>query len=556
MNAVGAEAGLPMLLPALVPLWPLALLVALIFPPGRGLVLRLTPWAALPALLVAVAAPPAVLPLPRLLLGVSLRLDTSGRWLLAAVALLWLAGGWLARGWLCEPRRAVAFLLAMSGALWLPLASDLPSTLTASVLAAYPLYGLLGGRRGSRVLLASVVVADLLLLEATLLLVQAGAGLDFEALGEALVELESRNILFALLLLGFGTKAGLMGLHYWLAPTMAEAPSRALGPATAFVLAAGLLPLLRLLPLGGPAWPLAGAALSWLALVGGVWAVAVGLLQASPRARTAYALSALSSLWLGLLGLGLAVPASSTALIGVLPSATALFGLGVAALLLAGGVSGRHGRHEAQALALLSALLAMLAVLGAMLPAAASSDVLHWPIMGSLACVGIMLGASARLPMDAERRPVPGPDQRTAALLVASGLCLALVAIPSRVEVLLTVDAWSVDPVIPAMTALFGGGGVGFAAAAALARWRRVPAGDLLILIERAIAGLVVAFDQLGAGIAVWRDRFQGVTGQIARGIAEQTAIDGAEKRLRRWSIATVLLLILGAAVALLARPG
>jgi hydrogenase-4 component B len=556
MNAFGAEATLLMLLPALAPLWPLALLVALTLPPWRGLVLRLTPWAALPALLIAAAAPPTVLPLPRLLLDGSLQLDTSGRWLLAAVALLWLAGGWLATSWLCEPRRAVAFLLSMSGALWLPLAGDLPSVLAASVLAAYPLYGLLGGGRGARVLLASVVVADLLILEAMLLLVQAGAGLDFESLGATLVEFEGCGLVLALLLFGFGAKAGLMGLHYWLAPAMEDAPARQLAPATAFILAAGLLPVLRLLPLGGSAWPLAGAALPWLALVGGVWAVTAGLLQASPRARTAYALSALASLWLGLLGLGLAVPASSPVLIGVLPPATALSGLGLGALMLAGGVTDRQGQYEVQALALLSALLAMLAVLGAVLPAVADSDVVPWPLTGSLACVGILLGASARLPRDAVRRTAPAPEQRAAAVLVAGGLCLIVVAIPSSVDVLSAVDAWSGDHLIPAMTALFGGFAVGLAAVGALARLPHVPAGDLLIPIERAIAGLVVAFDQLGMGMAVWRDRFQMAIARMSRDIARQRAIDATETRLRRWSTATILLLIAGAAVALLVRPG
>ncbi|MGD9299658.1 MAG: hypothetical protein PVG09_08125, partial [Thiohalocapsa sp.] len=113
-------------LPVLAPGWPLALLAALFLPPLRRAFARLAPWAALPALILALAAPPSTLPLPGLMLGGSLQLDATGRWVLAAVALLWLTGSWLARDWLGEPRRAAAWLLALAGALWLPLAGDLP----------------------------------------------------------------------------------------------------------------------------------------------------------------------------------------------------------------------------------------------------------------------------------------------------------------------------------------------------------------------------------------------------------------------------------------------
>jgi hypothetical protein len=543
-------------LPGLAPVWPLTLLAALALPPLRGAVARLAPWAPLPALLIAIAAPQSTLPLPGLMLGGSLQLDATGRWLLAAVALLWLAGGWLARDWLCRPRRAAAWLLAMAGALWLPLAGDLPSALAASVLAAYPLYGLLGGGRGGRVLLASVVIADLLILEAVLLLAKGGAGLDFDAMAAALAETRDRDVVLALLLLGFGAKAGLMGLHYWLAPAMEDAPARLLGPTVAFTLAAGLLPLLRLLPLGEAPWPSAAALLPWLALAGGVWAVAAGLLQATPRAGTAYLLSALASAWLGLLGLGLAAPASTTALTGVLPPAMALSGLGVAALLLAGGAPDRQGRLAAWALALLAALLAMLAVLGAALPATGGGDTLHGPVMGSLACVGVLLGASAGLPAGRGQRPLAVPEQRAAAVLVAGGLCMAVLATLSAPVTPSAAAVWSDNRVILTITALFGGVAVGLAAVAALARLPRVPAGDLLVPIERAIAGLVAAWTRLGAVMGHWSDRLDRVVGQMRRSLGRQAAIDGGEARLRRWSTATLLLLAVGAAVALLVQQG
>jgi hypothetical protein len=346
-----------------------------------------------------------------------------------------------------------------------------------------------------------------------------------------------------------------MGLHYWLAPAMQDAPARLLGPTVAFTLSAGLLPLLRLLPLGEAPWPSAAALLPWLALTGGLWAVAAGLLQATPRARTAYLLSALASAWLGLLGLGLAAPASTTALTGVLPPAMALSGLGVAALLLAGGAPDRHGRLAAWALALLAALLAFLAVLGAALPATGGADTLHGPIMGSLACVGVLLGASVGLPAGRGQRRLAVPEQRAAAVLVAGGLCMAVLATLSA-PVTPAAAVWSDNRVILTITVLFGGVAVGLAAVAVLARLPRVPAGDLLVPIERAIAGLIAAWTRLGAVMGHWSDRLDRVVGQIRRSLGRQAAVDGGEARLRRWSTATLLLLAVGAAVALLVQQG
>ena len=543
-------------LPALAPVSPLGLLVALVLPPWRGAVLRLTPWAALPALLVALAAPPALLPLPGLLLGGSLQLDQPGRWLLAAVALLWLAGGWLARDWLCRPRRALAWLLATAGALWLPLVGDLPSALAASVLAAYPLYGLLSGGRGGRVLLASVVIADLLILEALLLLAQVGVGLGFDAMAAALRETQARDLVLALLLIGFGAKAGVMGVHYWVAPTVADAPARMLGPTVAFTLAGGLLPLLRLLSIEGVPWPSAAALLPWLALAGCVWAVAAGTLQSTARARTAYALSALATVWLGLLGLEPPAPAPAAVLNDALPPAIAVSGLSVTAMLLACDAPGGRGHLEAWALALLSGLLAMLAVLGAAMPTAAGGDAVDWPLTGSAAAVGLLLGASASRPTRAARHATDHQAQRVAAVLVAGGLCMAVLATLLLPLMPSAATSWSGDRNILTILALVGGFAVGLTVVPALARLPRMPTGDLLVGIERLMTALMAAWTRLGATLGDWRDWFETAIGHLRAQLGQQPAVDRGEAWLRRWSTATLLLLMVGAAVALLAQPG
>jgi hypothetical protein len=543
---------LPAWLPALAPAWPLALTLALVLPPWRRPVLALACWAGLPALLIAIAAPPAEQPLPGLLLGASLQLDDAGRWLLAAVALLWLAGGWLAADWLSLPRRAAAFLLAMAGALWLPLTGDLPSLLAASVLAAYPLYALLGGGRGARALLVSVVIADLLILEALLLLAKGAAGLDFVSLRAALAEAHERTVPLALLLIGFGAKAGVTGLCYWLVPVLTDARARHLGPTVAFALVAGVLPLLRLLPLGEAQWPAVAALLPWLALAGCAWSMMAGLLQAAPRAVTAYTLAALATLWLGLLGLRLEAPEASTAVSAAFPAMLALAGLGLTALLLASDVVGRRGRIGAR---LLAVLLIAPAVLGTTLLTPAASEAAQWPMVGSIGCVGILLGASVTAALGSGHQPRADRASLAGTTLVIAGFGLAALDLASRSGGLPPIDGSHGDWVIAPTAALLTGLALGPVAVRTLAQLPRVPAGDLFTVIEPAAIGLVRAWRQLGRGVELWRDRFyQRLALARPRADAPPGMLGRIEALLRRWSTATLLLLVAAAAAALLAR--
>ncbi len=556
MNPQSADAVLATAswLPGIAPVWPLVVLVALALPAQRGPVLQLARWAALPALLIALVAPAAVLPLPGMLLGASLQLDTPGRWVLAAVALLWLAGGWLAADWLRSPWRTMAFLLAMAGALCLPLTGDLPSALAASVLAAYPLYALLGGGRGGRALLTSVVIADLLILEALLLLTKASAGLDFTALRTALNAVQAPGIVLALLVLGFGAKAGLMGLHYWLAPALGEARVRVSAMVVAFTLVAGLLPWLRLLPTGDTQWSAAAALIPWLALAGGVWAVVAGLLQATSRGPLAYLLGALASFWLGLLAMAMG-PAPAVAGSEVLPAALALSALGMAALLLAEGTSDRYGRLAVWALALLAALLVGVGTLGAALLTAAGAGGAKGPLIGSLGCVGILLGASVTAAGRAygNERDL---EQRASALLVAGGLVMAVLALLARPEGLPLTTTWSSAGVIALTSALLVGAALGPFGMISLARLPRAPAGDLLVVFERMAAGLIVLWERLGPIVGDGRDRLRAALESARVGAARQLDMDAMEALLRRWSTATVLLLVTGAALALLVSAG
>jgi hypothetical protein len=229
----------------------------------------------------------------------------------------------------------------------------------------------------------------------------------------------------------------------------------------------------------------------------------------------------------------------------------------VAALLLAGDVMVRNELLATRALALLSGLLAVLAVLGAALPAAAGDIAIHWPLTGSAAALGLLLGAaSASVPSDAAPQANHGPEQQAAALLVAGGLCMAVIATLSAPVMPSAANGWSGNPAILTIAPLFGGFAIGLAAVAALARLPRVPAGDLLVPIGQAVTALVAAWTGLGATLGRWSSRLGGAVGHLRGQLGQQRAFDRGEGWLRQWSSAMLLLLVVGAAVALLAQPG
>jgi hypothetical protein len=506
--------GLPSWLLVLAPGWPL-LLALLLVPPGlRSGARWLAPWAALPALLLAAAGPQATLPLPGVLLGATLRLDAPGRWVLGAVALLWLVGGWLAADRRCPPRTLLALLLAMAGAFWLPLAGDLPSLLAASVLAAYPLYGLLAARGAGVVFIISIVIADLLLLEAVLLLLRDADPLDFASLRAGWTGLYERDLLLLLLLLGLGVRAGLTGVHYWLAPALVQARDWLLGPVVAFTLAAGLLPALRLLPLGLVDWPAVAAAMQVMALLGGGWSVLAGLLQGSPRAVVAYAATALTMLWLALAGLQLQGATAVPDAVMVLPVLAALAGLGVAALLLASVAAPRSAAGMRGVLVPIALLLVGEAVLGTAPLTAQLGEGLHWPTLTGVAFVGLLLGAAIGAMARSDRAVGLPEGPRVAAALAAGGALLAALALATLQAKLPWVQQGAGRAALAVLSVLVTAMLIGRLLSPGLARLPRVPAGDLLPLIERGVTAGLGAWAQGGVLAARLRNGVYRATGR------------------------------------------
>jgi formate hydrogenlyase subunit 3/multisubunit Na+/H+ antiporter MnhD subunit len=490
-----------------VPLLPLLLALLSAVPTTRAAGLRLAPWAALPAVAVALAplsAPAA--DLPALLFGLRFGLDATGRTFLLFTALLWLVAGIAARAYHAGDgerlRLWICWLLTLGGNLWLVLAQDAPGFYTGFALMTFSAYGLVvhtgsvESWRAGRAYLVMALLGEAALLAGLLLAVSGASGiaLPLRAWGGP-----HAGLALVLLFAGFGVKAGVAGLHLWLPLAHPVAPTPASAVLSGAMIKAGVLGWLRFLPIGAEAWPIAGTTIMVLALAALFGAVAVGTLQRDPKTQLAY--SSVSQMGFMTLGIGAALayppaaPALTTAVtVYALHHALAkgaLF-LGVAALPVLARRS-LAGLLVLPALALAGAPLTSGALAKQQLKAAlapltpAWTDVLSWLL--PLAAAGTSL-LMARFVLTLRGRP-PAPKPGLALPWTAAVACS--MAVPGWVAGGLA--PWPLDPgdmalaMLPIVAGTMAGWWLHHRASGG-AHPPPIPAGDLLVPIER-VLGLI-----------------------------------------------------------------
>ncbi len=300
---------------------PLLLLPFVFSPAGRWL----TALAALPALCTSLLVPVGIsLEIPWLLMGVQLELDTTAHQFLLFSSVIWLAAGVYTA---LEPAREhsqgrlrLFMLLAMSGNLFLIVAADMLSFYAGFALMGLSAYGLVvhrrsqRARRAGRVYLAWTLVGEVALLSAILLLVSTQGSVRFDELAQR----EIPTAAAALLLLGFGIKLALPGLHVWLPLAYPAAPAVAAAVLSGPIMNAGLLGWLRFLPPGSPGLESLGELLLALGAVGVLLGVVVGVVQRDPRAILAYSSIVKTGLISAAFGVALMFPDASSAIIAAL----------------------------------------------------------------------------------------------------------------------------------------------------------------------------------------------------------------------------------------------
>lgn len=357
---------------------PLLLAFLLLLRPWRGVLLRLAPWAALPALLLALAGPEELrLTVPWLFLGAELALDPGGRLFLLIAAWLWLLAGCYGLSYLAaDPRRHrffFFFLLAMSGNLGLPLAQDLFSFNVFFALMGLAAYGLVVHRRdqaawrAGRVYIILLMVGEVLIFSALVLLLQSSGSLRIGAPWPADAP---AAWLAGLLLAGFGIKAGLLPLHCWLPLAHPAAPAPASSVLSGAMIKAGLLAWLRFLPLGQLALPEWGGVLLALGLAGAFYGALKGLTSRDPKTVLAWSSISQMGLISAAVGFGLGEPAVWPAAQAAVYGYVIHHGLAKGALFLGVGIAahpamGAAGPAWRRGLVWLTLLLPALALAGA-----------------------------------------------------------------------------------------------------------------------------------------------------------------------------------------------
>jgi formate hydrogenlyase subunit 3/multisubunit Na+/H+ antiporter MnhD subunit len=302
---------------------PLGLLATAVTERGRARLPALLAYAPLPGLLatvIAADAPPLVIYADWLRL--SLGLDAPGALLLGVAALLWSAAGAYASAYLPGATRFAGWwLLTLAGSLGVFIAGDLVTFYFAFALVSLAAYGLVvqdatrRARRAGAIYLALAVLGEVFLLFAFALLAVSIPG-ESLAISDAVAALPGspvRDITILLLLLGFGLKAGLVPLHVWLPLAHPAAPMPASAVLSGAIIKAGIIGLIRFLPMeaGITGW---GTALGVLGFLTAFYGVALGITQRNPKTILAYSSVSQMGVVMAALGFGLAAGDATTPL--------------------------------------------------------------------------------------------------------------------------------------------------------------------------------------------------------------------------------------------------
>jgi formate hydrogenlyase subunit 3/multisubunit Na+/H+ antiporter MnhD subunit len=524
MNGLAAQFGPGLLVAALAA--PLVVLVLFLVPGLRGPASAITPLAAAPALgagALAIGGVPFGAELPAL--RVSLSLDQPSGLLLLAAALVWLIVSLFAlregQGRPNADRFAVSWLLTMAGSLGVFIAADLLTFYLVYALVSVPAYYLVAhDEEPSSLRAGGVYMAFALLGEAVLLIafVMLAAGepngsVQIRDVVSALPASPWREAALALIIIGFGMKIALVPLHGWMPLTYTAAPIPAAAVLSGAGVKAGVIGLIRFLPLSAafPGW---GEALVWLGFISAFYGVAIGVTRRDPKTMLAY--SSVSQMGVIVAAFGMALASADQGAATNVAFYAANHVLVKAALFLTVGVvAALDGRARTLALiiaALLGLSLAGLPLSGGALAKLAVKDLFGDGAAGvasqlsAAATTALMLVFVMRLARLPAADRVGAPSGRLwswAALAVAALLIpwLMYAAIGSSTEALEPAKLW--DAVWPILI----GAALAVGLWAAGDRLPRIPTGDIVVAEEaafRASMSLGPMFERADRGLREW----------------------------------------------------
>ena len=508
---------------------PLVLLLACTLRPVRENMLNFLPYVPLPALaaaLLGVNGEPLVLGNERLPLAFVL--DLPGAILLGVAALLWIAGGFYAANSMrARPdsgRFAVCWLMTLAGCFGVYLSADMVSfygllallSVGASCLIMHD--GTPGARRAGAIYLGLALLAEAFMLLAFVMLatITPDNSLWISDAAAALADSPWRNAIIALLLIGFGMKAGMVPAHFFMPLAYRAALIPVAAVVSGAVVKASVLGLMRFLP-HGIALPDWGMALAAMGFLGAFYGAALGLTQTHPKTVLAYSSVSQMGYIVALIGIGIAAGDEGARLVTAFYAANHVLVKG--SLFLAVGVIAVTGRRQLWLMLVPAAVLA-LSLGGLPLTGGALTKEVAKGVMGdgpayTLAIVSAIASTMLMLHFICCLRSAAAsqPEARAPAGLMVPWLVMAIGSLVIPWALFLAVPGHALADALSAKSlwSAFWPVMVGTLLALGLARWRRrlpqIPEGDVVVALNFAGGGASVVstlFGNLDAALRRW----------------------------------------------------
>lgn len=372
-------------------------------------------------------------------------MDMSGAMLMGSAALLWMAAGaFVSRDVLGTAgfrRFCGCWFLTMTGSLGVFAAADLIGFLTMYALASLPAYGMVthdgtpGAKRAGAAYLGCSLVGETLLVSGFVLLAMNSPGhsLMITDAVAALPDSPWKNLTMAMLVAGFAMKMGLVPMHFWLPLAHPAAPAAGSAVLSGAIIKAGVIGLVRFLPLDTP-MPDWGIALAWAGLVTALYGVIVGMTQSYAKTILAYSSVSQMGVVASMLGMALAAGDSSVGADAAFYAMHHLFAKG--GLFLAVGLVAATGLCRRWLVFLPCALLALgmagLPFTGGALAKITSKSVLGSGMAATMA--GVSAAGTAMLMLHFLRQlwHMERPEKRRARNLMAAFWALAVFGVVVR----------------------------------------------------------------------------------------------------------------------------
>lgn len=245
--------------------FPFLLAVLMLARPLARVAVKAAPWAAVPALVLALAFAVnkdsrASIEFRTLFFGAHFGLDGLGQAFLLFSSLSWLVSGLFSRRMARQQTLLwqywFFYLLTLFGNLGAIISSDVISFYFFFTLTTLSSFGLIinartaEARYAGRIYMYLSVLGDMLLLSGLTMASHSAHSMEIATMAAAIEKAPLRETIFALIFIGFGVKTGVVPLHAWMPRSYSAAPLPASAALGGIMTKMGIFGWMRFLPIG------------------------------------------------------------------------------------------------------------------------------------------------------------------------------------------------------------------------------------------------------------------------------------------------------------------